>query len=248
MSSAEPSAGPPFGAARAGHVAARGASSSPGACSETSVYLERAADRELVEHLLRGEYCHVLAPRQIGKSSLRVRVARRLAEEGVRCASVDLTSVGTAASPEEWYFGLVDEVASRLRLDDPLAFWEASRGAAPSRRWADYLHKVLAEDLAGQPVVVMFDEIEAVRTVPFSMDDFFTQESDPSTRRGARDEVCRRLTFCLIGVTTPNDLIKDKLITPFNVSHGIRLEDFSRKEMAKLAGGARPDRRPTSRR
>ena len=32
-------------------------------------YVERAVDDELFDHVLEGRFCHVLAPRQMGKSS-----------------------------------------------------------------------------------------------------------------------------------------------------------------------------------
>jgi AAA-like domain len=200
--------------------------------------VERPADHDLLEGLLRGEFCHVLAPRQIGKSSLRARTARRLRDAGVRCASIDLTSTGNTASAEEWYFGLVDETAKRLGLADPIASWEKNRNLAPARRWRDYLCRLVSDPEDTRPLVVMIDEIEAVRLAGFDVDDFFTTMREIFERR-ADDADCRRLTFCLLGVTTPSDLIKDKLITPFNVSRGIRLGDFSRGEMSVLAEGLR---------
>ena len=65
-----------------------------GTVREGATYIERKADKEIVEALLEGEFCYVLAPRQIGKSSLRIRAHKQLKERGVRCASVDLTSIG----------------------------------------------------------------------------------------------------------------------------------------------------------
>src|SRR5579872_2922391 len=80
---------------------------SGGTLRPESLYVERPADTELPEALRRGEFCYVLAPRQIGKSSLRIRTAQKLETAGIRCASIDLTSIGTSQlSPEQWYFGL----------------------------------------------------------------------------------------------------------------------------------------------
>ncbi|XXX82799.1 AAA-like domain-containing protein [Sorangium sp. So ce134] len=207
-----------------------------GSLLESSFYVERPADRLLLEALLGGRYCHILAPRQIGKSSLRVRTARALAERGVQCASVDLTAVGTAASEDEWFFGLTEEIARRLRAEDPVAFWEEHRNVAPARRFGDYLRRLLRTELGGQRVVIFLDEIEAVRLASFGLEDFFLTIRALHEER-SEDADLRRLTFCLIGVTTPNDLVKNKTVTPFNISETIPLDDFTRPELDALASG-----------
>src|SRR5436309_3190425 len=107
-----------------------------------ALYVERPADRELPDALLRGEFCYVLGPRQIGKSSLRVRAMRRLEAQGVRCASVDLTTIGRGESPEVWYFSLMDELARALRLEtDPGEFWQRHAGRTPVYRWFTFLRE-----------------------------------------------------------------------------------------------------------
>ena len=45
-------------------------------------YVPRQADHDLLEGLLRGEFCYVLTSRQMGKSSLMVRTAQRLRGRG----------------------------------------------------------------------------------------------------------------------------------------------------------------------
>src|SRR5204863_86491 len=47
----------------------------------------------------------------------------------------------------------------------------------------------------------------------------------------------RRLTFCLLGVATPSDLIRDTRTTPFNIGRRIDLSDFTQAEAAPLAIG-----------
>src|SRR5437660_12311036 len=71
---------------------------------DASSYVERRADKDLLSVLLAGEYCYVLNSRQMGKSSLSVRVMGRLREAGVRTAFVGLTGLGGSwVTPEQMY-------------------------------------------------------------------------------------------------------------------------------------------------
>ena len=74
-----------------------------------STYVTRDADRELYDGLQAGKFCYVLNSRQSGKSSLRVRTMRRLRENGVKCAAIDLSAGGIQnVLPEQWYADLID--------------------------------------------------------------------------------------------------------------------------------------------
>lgn len=207
-----------------------------GGLLERSIYVERPADRLLPESLLAGEYCHILAPRQIGKTSICFRAARTLSRRGVRCAQVDVTAAGTPSTAEEWYFGLVDEIARRLKLPDPLDAWQARAGVAPAQRFRDFVRALVEGPRGESPLVIFLDEIEMVRLSPVDVDDFLLILRSFHEERGVSPAL-RRLSFCLIGVTTPNDLIKNKSVTPFNVSKPIRVDDFTREEVSALAPG-----------
>src|SRR3954447_3246178 len=54
------------------------------------LYVRREADHELCERLGRFEYCYVLAPRQMGKSSMALRAAEVLRAGGVKTVTIDL--------------------------------------------------------------------------------------------------------------------------------------------------------------
>src|SRR5215467_4100799 len=53
-------------------------------------YVRRQADHDLLNALHKGEFCYILTSRQMGKSSLTVRTALRLREEGAAVAVLEL--------------------------------------------------------------------------------------------------------------------------------------------------------------
>lgn len=58
--------------------------------SNAPTYVMRSADAEIYNALLKGEFCYVFNCRQMGKSSLRVRVKNRLQSKGCACVSLDM--------------------------------------------------------------------------------------------------------------------------------------------------------------
>jgi hypothetical protein len=206
-------------------------------------YVERQADADLHASLLRGEFCYVLHARQMGKSSLMARTAARLRQRGIAVVTLDLTAIGRNLSPEQWYGGLLDRVGGQLDLEEELEeFWLAHERLGPLQRWMAALREVALARVPG-PLVIFVDEIDMVRSLPFSTDEFFAGIRECYNRR-SDDPEFGRLTFCLLGVATPSDLIRDTRLTPFNIGRRIELTDFTEAEAAPLAAGLAIASRP----
>src|SRR5207237_5612272 len=91
----------------------------------------------------------------------------------------------------------------------------------PVQRLFTAIREVVLPKTTGR-VVVFVDEIDMVRSLPFCTDEFFAAIRECYDAR-AEDPEFNRLSFCLLGVAEPADLIRDPRQTPFNVGHRIEL-------------------------
>jgi len=188
-------------------------------------YIERPADTELLDALEQHEFCLVLAPRQMGKSSLMVHAITRLKNRGVTSAIIDLQLLGSESDVERWFINVIYQIKRTAKLKpNTEEWWDANRHLGPTQRFIAFLEEVVLTEISGE-VVLFFDEIDSVLPLPFS-DDFFTTIRSIYNSR-AVNSALKRLTVVLLGVATASSFIKDRTRTPFNIGKSITLTDFS---------------------
>lgn len=195
-------------------------------------YIRRPADDQLFEACLANEFSYVLACRQIGKSSLKNAIAERLIEKGVRVARIDLNRIGQSVSKaDDWYFSLLDQIADNLAIAIDVDKWweEQSQRSTLTQRFLEFFDKVILREIAA-PIVIFIDEIDMTLGLPFT-DDFFAAIRSIHNDR-AQNRNYHRLTFVLLGVATPDDLIDNPNRTPFNIGRAIPMRDFTLEECA----------------
>lgn len=203
-----------------------------GPLTADDLYVERAADAHLRRALREGKLCYVLGPRQIGKSSLRLRTKRALKGDRVLCLDLAIEKISTADQTETaWYQALaaqvIDQTGDRLHLK---VLWKRFAPASPFDRWHSILRASTADSAEA---VVFFDEIDSLRRLPFA-DGFFA-----GLRRAHEENRAEHvgLTFCLSGTIERAYVIADPQLTALTNLEVIRLDDFTLDEARALLPG-----------
>lgn len=207
---------------------------------DAPTYVVRSADRYLYKGLKTGDFCYILNARQMGKSSLMVRMMHHLQQEGFSCAAIDMTRLGSEnITPIQWYKGLAVELWQSFNLLETVnlkAWWNEQKDLSPIQCLSRFIEDIILNYVKTEKIFIFLDEIDSTLGLNFPVNDFFTLIRFCYNQRSINPNY-RRLTFALFGVITPSDLISDYKRTPFNIGQAIHLEGFKEHEAQPLLQG-----------
>lgn len=202
---------------------------------ESKFYVERASDAVALETIRKqGVTITIKGPRQMGKSSLLIRIMNAARKLRKRVVFLDFQFFDNAALSEAdlFYRRFCQWLSLKLRLADQTEQWWQLFGSMGNPLTCTYyLQDYLLTEL-NSPIVLAMDEVESMFGTPFRTDFFGMLRGWHNSR--ATEPIWKQLDLALVTSTEPYQLIEDLNQSPFNVGQIIELTDFSAEHLADL--------------
>ena len=199
---------------------------------ERPCYVERAADKRLGEALRAKRLCCVLGPLGVGKSSLLARAARTLRAAGTLVAIVDLRRIAEqgGGTADGWLRLVAAHIATELKVRVDVGAWWGAPAAGDEGRLVEFFWQVVLTHTTA-PVVVLFDDLDAVLTQPFAVELIAAVRACYARRRSESD--FERLGFAFAGYVSSRALEQANLGAAD--AEIIEPEDFTAEQSYRLA-------------
>jgi hypothetical protein len=205
--------------------------------AESRFYIEREGDGVVRRALERqGVTITIKGPRQMGKSSLLMRVIQRAQAAGREAVYLDLQQFDqeVLAEADRFYIQFCQAMAEQLGLPDGTAeAWAA--GGGNNQLATRYVQNQVLKPL-NRPLLLAMDEVDRLFEAEYRSD-FFAMLRGWHNNRASPVPLFlpwKQLDLALVTATEPYHLIANLNQSPFNVGEVIPLDDFSAEQVADL--------------
>ena len=196
-------------------------------------YIVRDTDEQAYEAVRNKDYLTIVAPRQMGKTSLLHRV-QDIAENqyGYATAYLDMSVFNEeGARWITWAQQVCGQIRSQLTK-----FCRGELYAEPPKSPVELTRflSALSRQVDAASILILLDE---AASVPSGIRDQFYSEIRAlynSRSKGPTFEALGRCNFVFAGVFEPERLVQNRLNSPFNVSEIVQLQDFTLIETREL--------------
>jgi len=199
------------------------------------LYVRRAADDVAMTAIGQGgQTVNIRGPRQVGKSSLLMRLVDAAQRAGKQVAFVDLQSFDseTLGSADLFFRHFCSELADSLEGADPVEpHWDTSLSNV--QRCGRYMERGVLKR-STTPVVLALDETERLLDKPFRSDFFGMLRAWHNKRALPTAPAWKKLDLVLVTSTEPGLLIQSLDQSPFNVGEMLSLGELSAAEVSWL--------------
>ena len=198
----------------------------------TTVYVPRDSDRVALEAIVQpGATIPIKGPRQMGKSSLLIRLAHAAQEAGKQVCILDFHLLRPHLGDADTFFReFCIWLADSLDLADQTGGYWTSPAPNP-RRCTNYVGREVLERL-DRPLALLIDNADLIFDSDFHVTFFAMLRSWHNLR--SYEPLWENLDLVLATSTEPLSFISNVNQSPFNVGEVIELTDFDDQQVRQL--------------
>lgn len=201
--------------------------------ADAAYYIERPTDAEALKAISgQGVTLTIKGPRQIGKSSLLMRIIDAAAKQGKHTLYLDFQMFDKSSyqNGENFFHQFAVLLSYKLGLENRTEdYWKLP--LSNLIRCSDYVENYVLKTL-NVPLLLAMDEVERIFGVPFQSDFFSMLRAWHNNR--ASNSTWAALDLALVTSTEPFAFIEDLNQSPFNVGVVLPLRDFSLEQVNEL--------------
>jgi predicted AAA+ superfamily ATPase len=183
--------------------------------------------KKVIEKIVQGDYCAILGPRQIGKTTF----LRQLQINYTDAHYIYFNFEVSPKNEETFYQWMKDVILEEIPAEPKHGIDKEVKHLSAELKFLNFLMRFSPRDGDKKKIIFLFDEIEAIPDIRNFLHIWRKIYIDQYNRK--------QLNKYLVIITGSVDLIKEtnSKTSPFNIAHTCRLENFSVVESKRIIDG-----------